>query len=579
MSHDTTPPAPEGSRLELQRRLRVWRRHRALIIFTMLAVGGMALALSAISEKQYEASASLLFRDPGLDQTLFGASYLAPSTDPAREAATNLKLVSLGAVSRRTARALQAPPLDNRYRRLLAGRPPLTEETIERLARVGPEGQSDVVSISFLDANPRLAALVANTIANEYIAFRRDADRAKVQEAKRLVETQIAALSAQALRGKQGEALRRRGDQLAILETLQTGNAELVEPAKIPDSPASPKPVRNTILGLFLGLLLGFGLAWLRERMDRRLRDPEELEEIFDRPILGTLPEAGRFARRREARLVPAESEAYRLLRANLRYFNVNREITSVLITSAAAGEGKTTVSWNLAAVAAESGSRVLLIETDLRRPTMAKRFSELAPMPGLTNLLATGASLDEAVQTVPAGETLGPSAQGRTVDVIVAGPLPPNPSDLLQSDRMQAIIDAAEERYDLVIVDTPPTSVVSDAIPLTKEVSGVIVVTRAGVSMRDAAGRLARQLRHLGAPLLGVVVNGLKDSRANAGYGYGYSPEYAVTADSDEFRRLLEGNGVGNGNGHHADDEAPEGGEADAEETRGRRGLLQRRR
>jgi polysaccharide biosynthesis transport protein len=578
MTDTSTSSANESSRLDLQRRLRVWRRHRALIVFTTLAVAGMALGLSLISEKQYEASASLLFRDPGLDQTLFGASYLAPSTDPAREAATNVKLVSLEAISRRTARALQQPPLDGRYRRMLGDRAPLTEKDIERLATVAPEGQSDVVSITFLDTSPRVAALVANTFANEYIAFRRDADRAKVQEAKRLVESQISSLSPRALRGEQGESLMRRGDQLAILETLQTGNAEVVQPARIPTEAASPNPVRNTILGLILGAMLGFALAWLRERMDRRLREPQELEELFDRPTLGTIPETGRLTRRRQGRLAPAEAEAYRLLRANLRYFNVNREIRSVLLTSAAAGEGKTTVSWNLAAVAAESGSKVLLIETDLRRPTMAKRFSELTPFPGLTNLLATGGALDDVVQTVSVEETVGASAVGRTVDVIVAGPLPPNPTDLIASDRMEALIRSAEERYDLVVVDTPPTSVVSDAIPLIKEVSGVIVVSRVGVSMRDAVSRLNRQLRNLNAPLLGVVVNGLKDPSATYGYGYGYSPEYAVTADGDEFRRLLEETDPTSANG--TDERGDDDEDRDDDDTRPRRrGLLTKRR
>ena len=537
MDSPTGAPTAAAYATDESRRFRIWRRHRKLILFSVLAVAGLALAMSIAAEKKYESTASLLFRDEALDQTLFGSSFLNPSSDPAREAATNVKLVSLEGVARRTAASLQSPAYKSRVTALLDGRPPLTSAVIETRVRVEPEGQSDVVSVTYSDNSPRLAALVANIFANEYVAFRREADRNKVDEAQALIRRQLAQLTPAERVGRQGRSLRERGDQLAILKSLQTGNAEVVQPASVPTVAASPKPIRNVFLGLVLGLMLGFGLAWLIERLDRRMRDPKDLEELFGRPIMGVIPAQRR--RRGAARLTPMEAESYRLLRANMRYFDVNRDIRSVLITSAAPGEGKTTVSANLAAVAAEAGSHVLLIETDLRRPTLAGRLG-IPRAPGLTTVLALGTPFEEAVQTVQVAGITGAGGTTRTLDVLTSGPLPPNPTDLIESDRMREVLDTAAQKYDLVVVDTPPTSVVSDAIPLTKVVDGVIVVARLNMTNSDAIARLRDQLRNLGAPVMGVVANGMRDATERYGY-YGYSnDEYAIKADHDDFAAEL---------------------------------------
>jgi succinoglycan biosynthesis transport protein ExoP len=484
--------------------LRVLRRRTAVVILCFALVPAAAFAFSISQQTKYTASAKLLFRDPGFDQKLFGSQVFQPSADPAREAATNLQLVSLDVVAKRTGKRVPR-----------AG-------SVKEHVSVQAEGQSNVVTVSATYPDRRLAARVANTFAQQYIALRQEADRAKIAQAQALVNRQLRGLSS-AGQSAQERTLR---DRLDVLSSLQTGNAELAEGASVPSNPSSPKIVRNTVLGAFLGLLLGVGVALLLERLDRRLRDPRELEEIFERPILAAVPESRTLSRSGLVHevLPSTEGEAFRMLRANLRYFNIDRGVESVLVTSPAPGDGKSTVAWNLAATAAGSGGRVLLIEADLRHPALAKGLG-LQGAAGLSTILSGEAALEDVVQEVPIqGDRTGGV---RTVDVLLAGPLPPNPADLLESARMRDVIAAAERTYDLFVIDTPPASVVSDAIPLLSQVGGVIVVARLAKTTRDAAAHLGTQLRNLDARVLGVVVNGVGSDSDTYGYGYGYAAKY----------------------------------------------------
>ena len=523
-------------------RLRFLRRRWPIVLLAVLASTLTAIGVSLSQQKEYTAKATLLFREGGLDQTLFGSGY----RDPAREAATNVRLVSLVGVSQRTARVLAQPPLADDVRRELDGRPPLTDEAISSRIAVAPEGQSNLVSISFTDRSPALAAAVANAFARQYVTFRQEADRQKIREAQELVDTKLKQLGPEGRSTREGRLLEQRAEQLEISAALQTGNAELVQPARIPSSPSAPQPRRSAFLAALFGLLLGLGLAWLLDRLDRKIRELEEAREVFDRPMLGGIPR-GRLGRsQRGHALSSQEAEAFMMFRASLRYFNVDRRLRSVLVTSATPGEGKTSVSFNLAMAAAATGDRVLLIEADLRRPTMTSYFG-LSLAPGLTNLLSADLELEDVAQTIPASMAFRAAAADQSVDVITAGPLPPNPADLLDSDRMRRLIERAEERYDLVVIDTPPTSVVSDAIPLVRVVSGVIVVLRAGYSERALTQRLRDQLEHLEAPVLGFVLNDL--AATDSSY-YGYSADYAVRVDREEFDEQLSAAGAGERNG-----------------------------
>jgi receptor protein-tyrosine kinase len=279
---------------------------------------------------------------------------------------------------------------------------------------------------------------------------------------------------------------------------------------------------------LFFGLLLGVGLAFLFERLNRTLRDPEEAREAFGMPIIGTVPESKEIMASNEgaaAELPFVEDEAFRMLRASLRYFNVDQEMRSVVVTSHGAEVGKSTVAWHLARVAAAS-SKVIIVETDLRNPSLGRQHG-LSMGPGLSEMLTRQVELDEAIQTKPiAGRSNGSGGGERSIDVIVAGANPPNPSELLESDAMGEALARLTERYELVVLDTAPLGVVADAFPLLRMVDGTILVARMGKSTRDSAERLREQLERLDAPVLGVVANGIKVKRGGK-YGYGYYGGY----------------------------------------------------
>jgi polysaccharide biosynthesis transport protein len=498
----------------------VLRRRFILFVAIALVIPAAVVEWSQRQEKTYTAAASLLFRDPGLDQKVFGAS-LEASRDPEREAATNIKLVSLDVVAERASRRLDG--------RLNAGE-------IASKVEVEPEGQSDIVSVRASDSDPDFAAKLANTVAAQYIVFRRRADRRKVRAAREVVQRELAKVSGRH-RPRQARSLRERAQQLAILTSLQTGNAELVQPAEVPDSPSSPRMTRNAVVGVVVGLLVALLAALAAERFDRRIRDPGQIEDIFGSPNLGGIPKSRALARRGPAhhRLPGREEEAFRTLRANLRYGNVDHAIRSILVTSAVPEEGKSTVAWNLARVAASAGDHVLVVEADLRRPRFAASAVELSPSPGLTTVLAGHATLVEVVQMAGTAELRLPAGNYRRLDVVVAGLLPRNPGPLIDSKRMLETIQEAERAYDLVVIDTPPTSIVSDAIPLVHGVSGVLVVARLGKTPREQLLRLRDQLANLHAPVLGVVVNSMSVAGRRFGYRHGY---YRRSRDSDHPRR-----------------------------------------
>jgi capsular exopolysaccharide synthesis family protein len=221
------------------------------------------------------------------------------------------------------------------------------------------------------------------------------------------------------------------------------------------------------------------------------------------------------------------DREAFHLLRANLRYFNFDEQVRSVVVTSTAPAEGKSTIAWNLTAAAATAGTKSLLIEAELRRPTLVREF-HLADTDGLTEVLAGEADLWASVQQLP----VAPASDGgadvlRTMDVLVAGRVPPNPTDLLESNRMRQIIEEAEGAYSLVVIDAPPVPVVSDAIPLMRAAGGVLVVVRLGQTTRDAANHLRRQLEGLNARVLGAVINGIQRQDGYYGSAQTYAEQY----------------------------------------------------
>lgn len=471
------------------------RRHWALFLACAVLVPGAAVAVSLAQTKQYTATSSLLFRDPALDQKLFGTTFVQPSSDPDREAATDLTLVSLRRVAKVTAEDLG-----------------FSVQYVRDRVKAVPAGRSDVVDVSATTADPDRSATLANRFALNYIGFRRGADRRLLNDATRTVERQLSTIPPNERDSRRLSELRERRDQLEILSSLQTGNVELVQRAQPPADPSSPRTLRNAVIGLLFGLLLGALAVYLRVRTDRSVGSPEQIQEISGRPVLAAIPLASR-DKMTPATLTPVTLESFRLLRANLRYFNLGRQLRTVLVTSASPAEGKSTVAANLAVAAATSGERVLLVEADLRKPTLRTRLG-FEPTAGLSEVLAGMRDLGDTIIRYDVGGN-------NTLDCLLAGLSFPNPGELLESDRMAEFLRQVSDEYELVIVDTPPIMLISDAIPLIEHVDGVLAVARIGVTDRKSIKLLSDRLENLSANVLGFTANALPESRSPGYYGY----------------------------------------------------------
>jgi polysaccharide biosynthesis transport protein len=489
--------------LDLEQLLSTLRRRAPLIILCLVLVTGLSFVFSKSQTKKYTATASLIFNNAQISQQVAGLQAVN-SSEPKIQQSTNVTLVELGRTAAQTARKLRAG---------------LIAKNVKESLSVNARGESNVVDVSATWTSPTLAARIANTYVNQFVADQIAANHRYFASAQALVQRQLDALSPQQRVAPQGLALQDRAQSLAILSQLQSANAQVAQLASVPASPSSPKVVRNTVVGAILSLFLAIGLVFLLERLDRRVREPQDLERIYGLPLLGVVPESSVLSETSQAAayggepLPTAEAEVFRLMRAHLRYFNVDRDLHTLVVVSATPGDGKTTVARNLAVAAATMGSRTLLMETDLRRPTISQHLG----LDGSSGLAAV------LIGLLPPSDGQPPS--GRSLDVLVAGtPPPPNPAELVESQAMKNLLSELRSEYDLVVIDTPPLTVVSDAFPLLSQVDGVIVVGRMGHNRRDVAARLRGTLKSVDATLLGVVANGLKAGKLDS---YSYSSSY----------------------------------------------------
>ncbi len=311
-------------------------------------------------------------------------------------------------------------------------------------------------------------------------------------------------------------------------------NISLVDPATAPRTPIKPNKKRALVFGGLLGLILGVGVAYLLEHLDDTVKTPEDVERGLGVPWLGYVPEieaegAGRVGMSKRATqsiTAPSSSttESFRSIRTNIYFSGEKDEIKSLVISSAVPKEGKTVFSSNLASTIAQDGKRVLLVDADLRRPSIHAGFG-LERGPGLTNMLVEGRPLDELVKHPPQAS----NGQFENLHILTAGSKTPNPADLLGGEAMARFVREARETYDMVIFDTAPAMFVADAAPLTSGCDGVIMVVRAARTKRGAADRARRQLEAVKGKIIGAVLNGVRP-RVLRGYGYsqyGYGTYY----------------------------------------------------
>ena len=328
------------------------------------------------------------------------------------------------------------------------------------------------------------------------------------------------------------EVLLHRMREVDLTADYAKTNVALVEEADAPRTPYRPNKAHTVLAAVLMGLLLGVGLAFFAEHLDDTIKTPEEMEERVGVAVLGFVPdmddahiEGNGIAHRGLITLLEPSSsvsEAYRTIRTSLFFSAPAEETKALVVTSGSAGDGKTTTACNLAQVIAQSGKRVLLIDADLRRPMVRKIFG-LEGEAGLSTVLVGEARLADAVQQIEKdGETV------ENLDVLTAGPTPPNPAELLDSMAMRGLLTEARQQYDRVIIDTPPVLFVADASILGALSDGVILVVKSAANKGSLAARAREQLESVNARILGGVLNDVYISRLDYYYSryyyYGYS-------------------------------------------------------
>lgn len=314
----------------------------------------------------------------------------------------------------------------------------------------------------------------------------------------------------------------------------QTVQSTFIAPATPPSSPSSPDVRRNLTLGLLFGLLLGVGVAFVRHSLDTRVRGESDVQEMSDRPVLAAIP----FDKATVLRPLVMEvdpysphAEEFRKLRANLMFVDVATASHSFVITSSVAGEGKTTTAVNLALAMADAGAKVLLIDADLRNPSVARTLG-IDGDAGLTTMLIGRATFDDVAQRW----------KDTTLTVLPAGQIPPNPSELLGSNAMQKTFTELSARFDFVLVDSPPVLPVIDALLLNKLTGATLLVVSVDTIRKRFLAQALKALHTASAHVSGFALNMVPTSGSDSYYGYGYGYHQNATAASRPGRRGRRG-------------------------------------
>lgn len=522
--------------LDLRRYLSVLLRRRWIVIGVLVLICASWVSLTVRQSDQYRASAVLLLRSSSSEALLGSPDAVVRARNAV---ATEIGLIESGLVREQVEQEL--------------GRP--------ARVRVLPRGDTDLLAISAVSTDPNEAALVVNTYAEVYIEWKRQSTIDELLKAQETVQNEVAQLELQLaaleepIVALQEELLEARGTQQSVLEerlaelrtltqvervslegqvalyrqqiselqvsrnVTQTGGVQLVTRASVPSQPFAPDVPRAVLLSLLFGGVVAVAAAVVVEALDNRVRSAEELEDLVGLPVLGFIPEVERprGVERTDATdkiaLTNSDSspaEAFRVLRTTLQFVALDRPLRSIQVTSAIPGEGKSMTAANLAASLAQVGRRVLLVDADLRRPRLHSIF-DTANDVGFTSIL-----LGEASPAAAFRPTSDPN-----LFVLPAGPIPPNPSELLAQRRTAELFERLMAQCDVMVVDSAPALAVPDPLVVSGYVDGVLVVMDSRRAKVQDVKRMAVVLGQVNAPILGWVVNRLGRDEAAAGYAY----------------------------------------------------------
>jgi succinoglycan biosynthesis transport protein ExoP len=504
----------------------VLKRQWWVVLGCVVVSGAVAVALSARQASVYEASAKILLSRQDLASSLTGTTNAASSGgDFDRVVQTQAELARTPEVA---SRALRIAKLSQ------------TPDAFLTRATAVASLESDLITLTVRDGSRTRAVTLANAYARGYTNYREELDTLAVRRALREVRLNLASMRSGDARNQDRRlynSLVDKEQQLRTLEVLQTSNA-LVARAATDAERVKPRPFRNGVLGVILGLLLGLGLAFLRSTLDTRIRTTDELATRLGLPLLARvaplpkdLPEdALAIAARPES----ATAESVRMLRTQLDFAALDRSLTTLLVTSATQGEGKSTIAANLAFACAQSGENVALIDLDLRRPR-AHRLFRIDQRPGATDVALGSSELAAAARAVYVDELADASHahnESGHLDVIPAGLLPPRPGDFVGREVLGSLLADLRTRYDRVIIDTTPAVSIGDAMALSRHADGILVVAHLEVLSHNLVAEMSRLLQAAPTPALGFVATRVEVD--DLGYAYG---GYASDASSANGR------------------------------------------
>lgn len=517
--------------MEIKQYIAIIQRWLWAIIAGSLLVAIVIYLVNINTSPTYRASTRLLIdQAPGS-----GANDYAQVLFEQRLATTYVQLIKSYPVFQETIQQLNLPFTANQ----LSGR-----------VTVSSPEDTQIIIITVVDTDPVRVAQIADTIGQVFIDQNRERQTARYAASITVwenrkdeleielqgLEEKINALGTAAspeagaelsiLETNRREAQIRYTDafnnleQLRVEEAKNSDNLLVFEPAQIPPAPFAPRVLTNTLLGFIVGGLVALAIVFLIEYLDDTVKSPEQVLDATNLSTLGAIASikiadsASRLVTFNNPR-APV-SEAYRVLRTNLSFAAIDGGLHSILITSPSPSEGKSTTSANLSVVMAQTGKRVIIVDADLRRPTQHKIFG-VSNNQGLTTaLLDTETPLENHIQ-----ESIVPNLR-----VLTSGPIPPNPAELLNSHRMEFVLNELEKIADLIIFDTPPAMTVADASILAAQVDGSVLVTEAGHTRRQALAQAVETLQKSGGHLLGIVLNQIRPTRSGY-YNYYYYRYY----------------------------------------------------
>lgn len=514
--------------------LNVAKRRKWVILQAVVLVPAAATAFSLTQTKLYEATAEVLLSRQNLAAALTGTPDATLGIQADRLAQTQASLARVPDVARRV---LEQTNSD------------MTPKEFLEASSVSAKQNADLLDITVTDANPVQAKRLASAYAEAFTDYRRELDTRALTRARLDVEAKLDDLAAEGDRKSElYQSLVDKQQQLSTLEALQTSNAFPVRRAEEVEQ-VQPKPLRNGILGLALGLVLGIGLAFLWEALDTRVRTADDIAQRLGLTFLGRASEPPKKLQKEDRLVMLADpsgtfAEAFRMLRTNLDFARMDRdEVKTIMVTSSVEQEGKSTTIANLAVALARSGQRVILVDLDLRRPYL-DRFFGLYGLPGVTQVALGRAPLTDALapisipgaefrrkrpgslRTLSDGNGNGAPETG-SLRVLTSGPIPPAPGEFVATQKLESVLDELRDDADVVLVDAPPILRVGDAMTLSARVDAILVVARINVVRRHMLDELKRLLDTTRAAKLGFVLTGAGHEEG-AGYGYGSSYGYS---------------------------------------------------